>query len=375
MRSTILFLILTATLCSCQLKNEKKDKAQPKQQSVVIDSIIPKKLCPLAEGELIVSEEDFGQVISLEGKPHEVDKFFRVKECQMLSSDSLLIVKNGNDSFSFMAFSLPDFQFVKSFGKRGEGPGEFRLPYLVKDESGAFICFVYDRGSDKLYSVNRNFEVEELPIELERNKDTYFDKQPYGVSSNEFLYVESIKQGKAVFHVQVDKDTTKTELLKKLAFSNQHKNWAAYIGDFGVNASKQRLVFAYKYFKRLVFCDIENMTSKVVDFESEKQKKRGSAISVMSPENITHYWGMSVQDDHVYVLYSGRSPIDVSKELRSSSGYIYIEKFDWNGNPVAKYKLDNWGYFCVAEDERTLYLASTTDEYPFLSYQLPLVSQ
>ncbi|NIW78611.1 MAG: hypothetical protein GWN16_03740 [Calditrichae bacterium] len=91
----------------------------------------------------------------------------------------------------------------------------------------------------------------------------------------------------------------------------------------------------------------------------------------MSPENITHYWGLSAGDEYVYALYSGRPPVDVSRELDESHGYIFVEKFDWNGNPVSKFKLDHWGYFSVNEPEALIYLASNTEEQPLISYTLP----
>ena len=50
--------------------------------------------------------------------------------------------------------------------------------------------------------------------------------------------------------------------------------------------------------------------------------------------------------------------------------YIYVEQFDWNGNPVKKYKLDDWGYFCVDEKNQTLYLASTAGVNALLKYDL-----
>jgi hypothetical protein len=213
-------------------------------------------------------------------------------------------------------------------------------------------------------------EISELPVVLQKGERRFSDKQLYGFSSNDFVYVESVKKGKAMFHFVLENDSMNTTFLKNLAFSDKYKNWAAYIGDFGASRNNKRLVYAYKYFKRLIFFDIENKTAKVVSFDVPVKTGKGNAVSMMSPSNITYYWGMSVTDKYVYVLYSGRSPLEVTKELRESSGYIYVEQFDWNGNPISKYKLDNWGYFCVNEKGNTIYLASTTDEPPFISYKL-----
>jgi hypothetical protein len=212
----------------------------------------------------------------------------------------------------------------------------------------------------------------ENKIFLKKSEKIAFDLEHRAkIKYNIGKYDVAVKKGKAMFRFVLKNDSMNMKLIKDLAFSDKYKNWAAYIGDFGASRKNKRLVYAYKYFKRLIFFDIENSTSKVVSFDVPVKTGKGNAVSMMSPSNITYYWGMSVNDKYVYVLYSGRSPLEVTKELRGSSGYIYVEQFDWNGNPVSKYKLDNWGYFCVDDNGSTIYLASTTDESPFISYRLP----
>jgi len=371
MRASILLFTLFFILFACNQTVKKKSGEQSMQNDVFTDTSLVETLPTMPEGEFLLAEKDFGEVIELQGTSHPVDQIFKVSECEFIALDSILIVKNQNNQEMFMAFSLPDFTFLKSFGRLGRGPGEFQYPSLVKDESGEFICFIYERTNDHLYSLNKELEISELPIQFEKGTKKYSDKQLYGISSMNFFYVESIRMGKAIFGLSSDIDTTKTTLIKSLVFSDEHKNWAAYIGDFGVNGKKNRAVFAYKYFKRLVFLDFENETSKTVFFDLPIKTKKGDNVSMLDPSNISHYWGMSSNEKYVYILYSGRTPIEVTKELNKSSGYIYVEKFDWNGNPVSKYKLDHWGYFCVNQEENMIYLASTTDEHPFVSYKLP----
>jgi hypothetical protein len=130
------------------------------------------------------------------------------------------------------------------------------------------------------------------------------------------------------------------------------------------------MVYAYKYFKRLAFMDFEANTVRTVNF-SEKEPKNGDEIAMLAPENVTHYWGMSGQDRYVYVLHSGRSPVDVSMELKKGPGHIDVEKFDWNGNPVRKYRLDHWGYFCVDEKAKRIYMLSGIEDDPFWVYTIP----
>lgn len=371
MKNSLLLIAFAFYLFSCHQSGKNKTEQQPDKLVLTVDTTQKETLPPLAEGEFSLSEKDFGELVELKGTPHPVDQIFRLSECEMIALDSMMIVKNLGNSNMFMAFSLPDFKFIKSFGRNGNGPDEFIFPSLVKDESKEFLCFIYENTNDHIYGVNKKCEIIRLPFALKKGVKQFNDKQPYGISSKEFLYVESINRGKALFHIVAQNDSAKTFQLKNLAFSDLHKNWASYIGNLGANGKDKRAVFAYKYFKRLMFYDLENNKPKTVFFDVPAKTKKGNDISMLGPDNVTHYWGMSAQQNYVYMLYSGRTPIDVSKELSKSPGYIYVEKYDWNGNPVAKYKLDHWGYFCVNEKENTIYLASTTEEQPFFSYQLP----
>lgn len=357
-------------LVSCETKITPKNTQ--KVEVISIPKTISKEQFPeLPEGETELKESCFGETIELKGEQQITNEIFAIKETEMLVKDSLLIVKNLTFGKMFMVFSLPDFKLIKQLGERGNGPGEFTNPVLVPTDDTDCLCYIQENVSNKLFRITNNLGIEEMPFTMPKSKTKrmYGDKQVHSFSAKEFAYVESIKQGKGLFRFSTNKDTSHFELVKNLAFSEAHKNWASYIGDFGANKEKERMVFAYKYFKRLTFIDSKTGKTRTINFEVEDTKK-GNASSVISPQNITHYWGMSAQKEHVYVLYSGRSPVDVQKEWRKKNYYIYVEQFDWNGNPIAKYKLDNWGYFCVDEKHKKLYLASVNDAEPFFVFNL-----
>ena len=63
-------------------------------------------------------------------------------------------------------------------------------------------------------------------------------------------------------------------------------------------------------------------------------------------------------------------PYQVGRDNNKGNYYIHVEKFDWNGQPIAKYKLDRWGYFTVDEENNFLYLVSTNDDSTFFKYKL-----
>ena len=362
-------LMLSVILSACHSK--KSDRLKTETVADTIPAVVETAsfFPDLVPGEVTFDENAFGEIIELKGEQKKTDAIFEVRETQMLVNDSLLIMANLNSENRFMAFSLPGFQLVKSFGKVGRGPGEFQYPQLVPAVGNGCLCYIYERANNHLFSLNNDLSISELPFQLPEatTNHTINDKQVAGFLPGEFVYAESVKGGKAVFNFKVDGDSVQSRQIFNLSFSDAHKSWASYIGDFGANAEKLRVVYAYKYFKRLIFVDLKNNTSRTLIFDAGEAGK-GDAISVMSPENVTHYWGMSAQSDFVYVLYSGRSPVDVNREWQKKQFYIFVEKYDWNGNPVAKYRLDNWGYFCADQKRGKIYLASVNDEQPFFVY-------
>ena len=69
------------------------------------------------------------------------------------------------------------------------------------------------------------------------------------------------------------------------------------------------------------------------------------------------------------LTYSGRTPLQVSRENGKSDGYIFVEQYDWCCNPVALYKLDHWGR--VVSDGKRLYQVCYMYDDPLFLYTLP----
>ncbi len=356
---------------SCGSKQLEKSKPEPVTTNVPVEIQTTPKFPDLVPGEFQLKENCFGEVIELSGHQIITNQILQIKETQMVVKDSFLIVQNLDYNNLFKVFLLPDYQHVKSFGKIGGGPGEFQRTSLVKTESPHLLCYIYENAYRSIFSLNKDLTFTKAPFRFSEGatKRQFNDKQIQSFSATEFVYVESIKNGKGIYHFLVKNDSIRNQLIYNLSFSAEHKNWAAYIGDFAANKEKGRMVFAYKYFKRLVFMDSEGKTTRTLIFGKDKAKK-GDELAIMSPENTTHYWGISPQNNYVYLLYSGRSPFEVTREWGKKNYYIYVEQYDWNGNPIHKYKLDNWGYFTVDEQRKKIILASVNDAEPFFEYDL-----
>jgi hypothetical protein len=158
--------------------------------------------------------------------------------------------------------------------------------------------------------------------------------------------------------------------IQKLALDPKRRGWMNCLGDFAVNTEQTRMVYAYKYFKIVKFFDLEHHTVRTVNFEREEFDESSNYQIDGLDSNVTHYRGISAGEKYVYMLYIGRTPAQVRSDNQKENYYIFVEKYDWNGNPKVKYRLDRRGYFAVDEKHNMLYLVSTDDDDPFFRYRL-----
>lgn len=366
MKKALMIFLTVSFLFGCSNKNKDTSLTEVHYQNVV-DGFLP-----LVEGVFTLENDVFGPTIDLKGTSHSIANFFEVKELEMLATDSLLIVKNKNGDNIFMIYSLPDFHFLQSFGRIGKGPNEFQFPHLIKSNNPKAICYIEEWRKSKLLVLEHSLKLKQLPFYMPYLN---IDRQICSLNDSNYFVVSTEAGQKSISELRFLQDTMMCNFYYNLSFSKSLNNWTSYLGDFALNHDKKRMVYAYKYFKRIVFVDIESKKSRVIQFDDQNAES-DIINNPLGPENTTFYWGISSNKNYVYFLYSGRTPIEVSEELKSGPGYIYVEQFDWNGNPIKKYRLDHWGYFCVSNDERTIYLASITEEQPFYSYTIPeLASQ
>lgn len=365
----ILAVMVLAWNCSNPGKNIAKIQNDTNSLSEPISRSLP-VLPKLEEGEIHVTDKAFGETSDLVGIPLNTKE--NIRPVQMLVKDNFLITNNHRNDSIFMIFELPDLKCVAAFGLKGMGPEEFISPSIVETAEDSILCYIYESSDDKIYKITRNNLIPEYYMTLPK-LNTYIslgDKQLFFYDAHSIYYVASRKDGKKIFSFNID-SLPQEKIYKDLAIPGIKCSWTTVTGDFGISKYYGRIAYAYKYFKRIKIIDIQTMTEKNIIFENKELKEGLNDVATLEPTNITHFWGMSPNDEYFWMLYSGRTPVDVQRDNQSKKTYIFVEKYDWNGNPVKRYKLDDWGYFCVDEKKNTLYLASTASIHSLLKYDIP----
>lgn len=369
-------LFLVTIGCLSKKKESVEEKLEVAGQEVEEPVKARKELTPLEEGTVILDEKDFGEVIELQGTQVVVDSEpFRLAEPEMLVKDDYFLMQNlnmsGENPGVYMLFRLPDFKYLTSFGIAGNGPDELIYPHIVPTEKQDILAYAYESQKNKLYEVGFDGKMSLVPVEFEKvPKAVHSDLRAFVTADNTYYYTQIVPRGSAFFRAQMLGDSMVTDQLYNISFSPQHKSWSAYIGDFLAHNTGNRLVYAYKYFKRILFYDPSTAVSRVVDFNKEGVVAANDIVT-LGPDNVTFYWGASCTDNYIYLTYSGRTPIQVTRENQKTDGYIFVEQFDWNGNPVRKFRLDHWGSTVVDEANRKIYQVCYSYDDPIFTYDLP----
>ena len=374
-KGMIVALICGMTFTGCSGSGGKTTDSMMKDNDSIIESnIVYAKLEPLKDETLRLKGKDpFVDIIELKGEHIIVDSLIlKPASIEMVIKDNYMIVKSRGSYGVFTLLSFPELRLIKSFGSYGPGPEEFTSPSLCKNTRPDIVATVVDING-KIFDILPDGALKLNKISIPKSEGNgfynYNGEYPALMTDTLLYFAANSLTGKSVFTVG-GSDNIIVHEIQDLALDPRRKGSANYIGDFAINIEQSRMVYAYKYFKIVRFFDMENNTVRTINFEREELDESTTYKADGLDSNITHYWGVCAGNKYVYMLYSGRTPAQVWNDNNKENYYIFVEKYDWNGQPITKYKLDQWGYFTVDESNNTLYLISTNDDDPFYKYQL-----
>lgn len=341
------FLLLSLYSSGCQLaKNVKPELANIDLDVCQIDVVE-------LEGEHIIIEDAFvdmkGAFISIDDKGNTL--YMRNGEW------------NSDEEPYFIAYSLKEKKVISKFGYRGSGPNEFLYPSLILSDSNEFIGHIFDHSTGKFFVVDANYDltyISKYPKEDVLNNAVHF----YPVSDS-ILYTlqHHAKNGWYIY-----KDTEReSELIHNLALLTDVTFFYAYAGEIGFNLKKQRMMYAYKFFREIHLLDLEgNIIRKITG--KDKNRRRSNDIDewLDNPHTPMYYWGSFGTDNYFYI---GCQEERVLSEPFKK--YSLIEQYDWNGNVIRRIKLNKpYGSFCVDKEDNRLYLLSSEEDDPLYVFDL-----
>lgn len=371
MKTLLYCMFLCVGLGACGKKTTTDTTEIQNTDSIAaVETIV--ELPPLEEGEVFLKDQEpFGEVVELSGTHiTETDTFiFKPNEPFMVIRDSFLLMKSYNAPY--YAFRFPECTYIQTIGRTGKGPHEFNVPLISTSADPNNLAYLLEGSNGNVYALGHDLKPVYLHNIYAGEKKGWGVDDFTNIGPDTYLYVYTSKPGKGIFKVKMDGDSARVSEIFNLTLNKNRKSPFAYTGSFTVNTLRDRMVYAYKYFKVVTFMDMEGKNVRTLNFQQKSFDDGTLKMTDGLDSNVTHYMQVNPTRDYVYITYSGRTPYVVAAENGKKNYYMYMEKYDWNGNPIKKYKLNDFSVYTVIDDETDrLMLSAYYYDDPFVAYQL-----
>lgn len=320
--------------------------------------------------EYIVSDNIFKETINLSGIQAKDSVKININKPEVFLKDSILVVLNRRDNSTVHLFKVPGFKYLGSFGRKGRGPMEFLYPSIIPLSGDNIICGIFDNATGKIYQITKSLTMQRIKSGSLEDTPIYSSRQMIYLHMNNLVYIQSSDKNRLISSTNTNDNTEKD--LYNLALEPKLNSYFTYLGIATANIEKDRMVYAYNYFKVLKFMTLDTKTVKTFNFNLP-----GFDISTLKVAdgldlNNLYYWGSIVaQDEYVYVEIINKTADQLQSDKENNIHTTVIEQYDWDGKPIRQIKLDKEGRFVVDEKNEVIYLVSEYDNPPFFTYKLP----
>lgn len=242
----------------------------------------------------------------------------------------------------FQIYDLRTQELTHAWGKIGDGPGEFTLPWLMRTPFSELA--IMDKQTFHFYEIT---EKGEAVLKCSK-KPQYPNSVAEAAFLNDSTFVVDAQYTGPNLYLYNMRDEAPLK-----SWKYRDPNRLDYMTDPNMGhlyANENRIILAYEYKKEIDFMDTEfNLIKKVkFDFPVSNENLLGRG-----DENVAYTYGY-LGKRYFYVNYFGTS---WEKCEKNDTRGTYIEVFSLDGTPVARYFLEGKRpvYFGVDETTFTLY--------------------
>ena len=342
----------------------------------------------LFNGTVFLESSDV-PLIHLQGKEIVGDSllnlpFWRFRTRIFLQDNILTLIRSEwwCGSTEIRHYSFPDVQLIKS----EEISYYLSHPFVIPARDSTLLYYLFDCRSSRSAHIENWFTIDlsgkltrldsgTLLMPLTADRRATWVTSITHIGGNDFIYQEESVIVRASL---TEKDTFADTLF--------HIPLSPYWGELLVNPAKNRMVFAHHHFHLFHIVDLETNAVKTVDFKNgvhyfeyelaynwEFNPNPSYYVNAFAGENYFYllFWGHTY---HAFVEHATRGWREVgerrSSNFEKTDEYAQnipniVEKFDWNGNFVARYLLegnptrawrDEQGHFWVDERNRQFFI-------------------
>ncbi len=265
------------------------------------------------------SDSDFGDVISLSGESHNLDTSLSIKDIWAVN-DSLIIAHTdgGRDSI-FVIINPREWSVISALKdlKRDAKLIKSRKEIMIYDPIPGRVATYSSQG--ELQGKIWNLPSEDIAQNLLHD----------GVSYVYENYDQSLS--KRLVYLNRDNRTEITDFAEVLKTT---RNSAIYQGFAGINSNAQRVVYAYKYLRRVeIYTNSGERVSVRIDPSAPMPNIINKDMQISS--STLHYNGLFATPERIYLHYIGAPQSSLPPRT-------FVEEWDWDGNPIKRYELDGY---------------------------------
>ena len=305
----------------------------------------------------------------LAAKVNIVDKDMLLPIKIFLANDKIIVLDNIENE-KFKIFNLPGIVHSFSMGVEGNGPGEMKFldPTSIEITKNGFEILEGDRSKIRIFDVlddtiinsnNINLPLLGYPINrLRKISDSiYFADNEMTDFDFEHMII-STKQQKIIGRFGSYPED-------ELNFDQNSNKYQIYGKENIYNPYKKRFLTFYYLFNRFKIYDNKGNQIKQVDVGKGRPN-----LKLNMKDNVLYHGALAGTKDFLFDLEIGISKNELMNDMDSFRPKINI--WDWDGNPVASYTLDQPIIsFTVDEKRQKLYAITFHRMNEIYEYDLP----
>lgn len=292
------------------------------------------------------------------------------KERQLITTEKYLISLGTDKDTLFRVFDNTSGKYMGGFGKKGDGPGEFKLvnassSYGLKANS-IYIGDLKQSRVIKIESKPQNQRLTSTDIETTASHKTPAELIPFNSS---FLLNDSTIAGRKSFSSEKQiayfnvNDGIVNYLLEFPALHPEIPQSALshfYYRHFAISRDQSKIISVYSYLPLLSIYDIKKNTVKETLIRADNQPPSQVQVKPNKKEVVLagaffYYKKVKVTNRHIYALFEEGQLGNSSSDFRlMSENQLHI--FTPDGKPVVKLFLEDWMQkYAITPDDKYLY--------------------
>ncbi|NMA49779.1 MAG: hypothetical protein GX947_08465 [Tissierellia bacterium] len=327
-----------------------------------------------------ITINEFQESENLAGKPIEKISLLTRGNVNLICIDSFLVVQKSEEPI-IQIYNNKTFELLAEFGKKGRGPNEFISPELLNQTSfdstnGSPVVCLYDKNRRRFVKVNilcavnnmPNRIYTEVPIPKHDQIFTYFFYR-----DDDLLIATPETESRFIIYKDSSESFKTVPFLPKPNFKIPELLLDfVYRSTSFIDKDRGLMVSAPIFMGEIDFFDLDgNYLSSSIFFPREGLKKDLTSYGVNGSGFDPKY--------HIFQLHANKKFIIALNYNNYQSAFLNndsstlsnqnIMVFDWQGNPVKKFVLDNsyfiksfavdWGKnrfygYCSNENEHTI---------------------